>query len=696
MNILDRLSIQSKLILAMLLVSLMSILAVMAIGYSNAKEEFSRSIQNQLNGQRIEKTNVLKSYLTSIKNEVVMISDRRVVIETARDLREAYRNLANARMEPIYDEKLKEFYEKKFLPELGKNTDTNPILQQYYPKTTTQRYLQYFYIANNPAPYEQGQTLEFANDGSSWSEIHRKFQPVVSRVAKTLGFEDVHIVDADTLDVIYTYQKTIELGTNLNDGPMAETNLANMVRKLTQMGDKDAYKMADFQLYAPSLGKPVAFLGSPIYDGYRMIAILVFQFPINEVTRIMSSNFEWEKEGMGKTGETYVVGRDFTMRSKSRFMVQHPKEFLEQLKDVGVANSVIQQIQRQGNVLMALPVKTPSVEAALRGKEGIGEINDYRDVPTISAYGPIDLDSVRWAVIAEMDSSEAYEPLLKFARDILISGAGLAFLTAILALWIGRYLTKPIYELAEGARRVASGEKNVQVKVQSSDEFRELSTAFNGMATTLEAKTLELEKKVQENEELLLNILPASAAARMKEGESTSNQRFADVSVLFAHIEGFDELEGASLDLLQELVLAFDEAADRSGVEKVKTVGSSYFAVCGLSVQRPDHVDRIVEFARNLVQIIRRFNAERNLQLDINIGINAGPVVGGIVGRSKFIYDLWGDTVNIASNLRTHEEMAILVTEEVYDRLGGTRSFTVANDVDIKGKGLMKTWRLTD
>jgi class 3 adenylate cyclase len=143
-------------------------------------------------------------------------------------------------------------------------------------------------------------------------------------------------------------------------------------------------------------------------------------------------------------------------------------------------------------------------------------------------------------------------------------------------------------------------------------------------------------------------------------------------------------------------VAAFDEAAEQAGVEKVKTVGSSYMAVCGLSVQRPDHVNRTVEFARSMTQIVRRFNAERGLQLSIDIGVNAGPVVGGIVGTNKFIYDLWGDTVTIARNLRCDEGMAIVVTDDVYDRLHGTRTFVPAGETTVKGKGQIKTWRLVD
>ena len=105
--------------------------------------------------------------------------------------------------------------------------------------------------------------------------------------------------------------------------------------------------------------------------------------------------------------------------------------------------------------------------------------------------------------------------------------------------------------------------------------------------------------------------------------------------------------------LLSDIVAACDEAAEQHGVEKVRTIGSSYLAVSGLSVERPDHTARMVQFANDVVRIVKRFNAERGVHLVAEIGINAGPVIGGLVGRRKFIYDLWGDTVKLARGIES-------------------------------------------
>jgi class 3 adenylate cyclase len=148
--------------------------------------------------------------------------------------------------------------------------------------------------------------------------------------------------------------------------------------------------------------------------------------------------------------------------------------------------------------------------------------------------------------------------------------------------------------------------------------------------------------------------------------------------------------------LLSDIVAACDEAAEQQGVEKVRTIGSSYLAVSGLSVERPDHTARMVQFALEVVRIVKRFNAERGVRLAAEIGINAGPVIGGLVGRRKFIYDLWGDTVKLARGIESDGKMSILVTRPVYDRVRDLVDFGSATSVDVRGMGPVELFSLLD
>jgi class 3 adenylate cyclase len=253
----------------------------------------------------------------------------------------------------------------------------------------------------------------------------------------------------------------------------------------------------------------------------------------------------------------------------------------------------------------------------------------------------------------------------------------------------------------QAAKRVSQGDLDVEVEVTAADEYGDLGEAFNEMVASLRTGRQELDRQVQENERLLVSLLPASGAAHFRGGNADARQSFADVTVAHVNFVGFGSIsrelgEDDSMALLSDIVAACDEAAEQYGVEKVRTIGSSYLAVSGLSVERPDHTARMVDFAREVVRIVKRFNAERGVHLSAEIGINAGPVVGGLVGRRKFIYDLWGDTVKLARGIESDGKTSILVTRTVYERVRDLVAFGSATRAHVSGMGPVELFSLLE
>jgi adenylate cyclase len=207
------------------------------------------------------------------------------------------------------------------------------------------------------------------------------------------------------------------------------------------------------------------------------------------------------------------------------------------------------------------------------------------------------------------------------------------------------------------------------------------------------------EKKVSER--LLLNVLPRSVAERLKADPGIIADSFRDVSVLFADIVGFTELsENLSPEelvaLLNEVFSLFDGIAERRGLEKIKTIGDAYMAVAGVPTPVADHAGRAAHMALDMLQALQRFNAENGYELQLRIGIHSGAAVAGVIGKSKFIYDLWGDAVNTASRMESQGVVAhTQVTEATRRQLGEEFEFEERGAIDIKGKGEMRTWLLT-
>jgi guanylate cyclase len=204
------------------------------------------------------------------------------------------------------------------------------------------------------------------------------------------------------------------------------------------------------------------------------------------------------------------------------------------------------------------------------------------------------------------------------------------------------------------------------------------------------------------SERLLLNVLPPSIAQRLKEQPAVIADAFDSATVLFADIVGFTAYASAQppedvVGVLNDLFSRFDRIAERHGIEKIKTVGDGYMAVAGLPEPRADHDEAILDAALDMRNAIHRFTHETGVDLAIRIGIATGPVVAGVIGNKKFSYDVWGDTVNMASRMESHGVAgAIQVTSAVKARLVDRYEFEKRAPVNIKGKGPTTTYLLRE
>ncbi len=204
----------------------------------------------------------------------------------------------------------------------------------------------------------------------------------------------------------------------------------------------------------------------------------------------------------------------------------------------------------------------------------------------------------------------------------------------------------------------------------------------------------------QQTDRLLLNILPATIAERLKKDQRTIAEHFAEVSVLFADIVGFTELSARIsptelVHMLNAIFSQFDYLVERHGLEKIKTIGDAYMVVGGIPIPKPDHAEAIAEMAIDMQTTMVQFNAETGQNFRMRIGIHTGPVTAGVIGVKKFIYDLWGDTVNTASRMESHGIPGeIQVTEATYERLRDRYYFEQRGAIAVKGKGEMQAYLL--
>ena len=323
------------------------------------------------------------------------------------------------------------------------------------------------------------------------------------------------------------------------------------------------------------------------------------------------------------------------------------------------------------------------------------------DLSFTNLYG-MDVTAER-AIVKFPDANP--NPILRIRWDgtLVYHNAASAELVAELHLAIGGRLGDDLLELllehvrtdATNPVEVTAGPCVYALKPVDVPEFGFINVYGTDISAVREREAL-----ARENERLLLNILPEPIAQRLRVGEPLIADRFDDVTMMFADIVEFTRLSAELspselVGVLNDVFSAFDALVDAHGLEKVKTIGDAYMVVGGMLESSTDHTARVAEMALELAATVGRLDAAARLGIDFRIGIHCGPVVAGVIGTKKFIYDVWGDTVNLASRMELHGIPGrVQVTYAVKERLAGTFDLEARGLIDIKGKGPTPTWLL--
>jgi class 3 adenylate cyclase len=288
-------------------------------------------------------------------------------------------------------------------------------------------------------------------------------------------------------------------------------------------------------------------------------------------------------------------------------------------------------------------------------------------------------------VLGQLKADDTYKAL----PIIVISGAD-QFEKTIKCIEIGAedYLPKPFDPILLRARIFSSLEKK---------RLRDLDRKHLEMLNQ-EKQLLEVEQ--MKTEKLMLNILPRPIAERLKRGEKNISGSYPDVTILFSDLVGFTKMSSKTtatelVRLLNDLFTRFDIRAEALGLEKIKTIGDAYMVVGGLPIPRPDHAALCAEMALGMFEDLQNFNQENNAELNMRIGMNTGPVVAGVIGFTKFSYDLWGNTVNTASRMEsTSQHGRTQVSPSTFEVLKDLYDFEDAGLMECKGLGEIRTYLL--
>jgi class 3 adenylate cyclase len=694
-------SIRSKLMGLLLLLAVTTLAVTGTVSYLQQRKALADQTFNQLTGITRTRRAQIETYYRTVQSHVETLSSDRMIIDAIVDFQHAYKEMDKTSLRPSVMDAVRENYRDEFYPEMQRLHVARHSFQEYLPVKPAAFQLQYLYIVKNPFPKDRRDELIDAGDGSEYSRVHSKYHKALRNIVRKFGYYDLYLVDSENGRQLYDVTKDRDFATSLRDGPYASSNLAKVVQLCQATNNPNDVFFSDFEPYEASRGEPTQYVASPIFDGDHRLGALVLQLSTEAINQVMTGDRGWLRDGLGETGESILVGPDYLSRSDVRPYIENPDLYLRQLQDAGTSPDTIERIRTFHTTILQLPLKLPSVEYALQGQQGtrIGIRENGLRLALVS-YTPLQIENLHWALISRETTFEAFQPIRQLQWVFSGWGVVLLLLTSLAAWLVARQMLRPINALVDAAEKITAGDLTAHVDWKSSDELGTLAETFNSMTRSIREKTAIIEEKNRENEALLLNILPGEIASRLKSGEHEIADAFADVTVLFGDIVGFTALSsktsaGQIVEMLNGLFSRFDEQAQKLGIEKIKTIGDCYMAVCGLPKVCPDHAARMARMALQMMDATAEYGKEMGIALQLRIGLNSGAVVAGVIGATKFIYDLWGDTVNLASRMEsTGVPGGIQVTRAVYERLQDTFELQERGLVQVKGKGEIETWLL--
>lgn len=365
---------------------------------------------DQLKSITSTKKRNVEYYFDIIRSQILTFSEDRMIIDAVKSFRNAFYKMGNGIQGDQLrgmKESLEAYYSSEFIPRLNDNLDQGTNADDYMPTDARAIELQYLYISNNSYPTGAKSKLDHAADGSDYSHAHALYHPVLRNFLEKFGYYDIFLIDAVTGDMLYSVFKEVDFATSLVDGPYRSTNFGKVVQSAMSNSEKDFVQLIDFEPYDPSYHTPASFIASPVYDGDEKTGIVVFQMPINKINQILTGDRKWREDGLGESGETFIVGHDFKLRSISREVIEDMDTHLLSLKKLKHDESAIQQIKKMETNILLEEIKQDSVAKALGGMTGTQLENSKFGFDMLCAFAPLDIPDVHWIIMSTMKEEEA-------------------------------------------------------------------------------------------------------------------------------------------------------------------------------------------------------------------------------------------------------------------------------------------------
>ena len=472
---------------------------------NEARNALEEQAKNQLIAIREMKKSQIEGYFQTIRDQLITFSNDRMIMEAMKAFPAAFKTFRDHIQATDQDlqqwtTQLGNYYLDDFSQEYRlRNPEQESQSLSFFKQLDSDSIaLQYHYIQANPHPLGSKDGWNASTDSSTYSFLHSQYHPHIREFLKKFGFYDIFLVDLESGDIVYSVFKELDFSTSLINGPYANTGIGEVFRQAKAATTADMVSLNDFAPYPPSYEDPASFMASPIFDRDKKVGVLIFQMPIDRINAIMTNDAKWNSVGLGHSGETYLIGSDFMMRNQSRFLLEDKDTYLQAIRTTGIPPHMIKLIDAKNTSIGLQPVKTIGTQAALAGKTDFAIFPDYRNVPVLSAYAPLNIPGLHWGIMSEIDVREAFEPVSAMSDQIALSTIWITGSMVIFSVGLGWLFasktTQPIHMLQTTIDSIVkNSHMHSRIEVHTQDEVGTLARSYNALLDRLQRVNGQME-----------------------------------------------------------------------------------------------------------------------------------------------------------------------------------------------------------
>ncbi len=673
-------SLKKKLILSLTLAGLLPALIISYLAYDKSSNSLHDEVKSKLVAVRESKTFELEELIKLMETQVKDLGGSGLTSGAYNALNEGYNNLENDYKDQDLNKlrtELVKYYTANFIEEYNKTNEKKLSSQDLVNALSNKAvYLQTTFIRNNSNPVGQ-KYKENKPDNSSYSLAHEKFNRDFVKYLMNYGYYDIFIVDSATSNIIYTVHKEIDLGQNIKSSSLKQTPLFSAYEDAIK--DPSKSHITKMDKYWPSFNAPAQFVSQAIVIDGKVTGALIYQVPVGKYNEILTGKFNWKEQGLGDTGENYIIGGDFKMRSIARGLHSNQSDYISKLKDLNYSQGDLDYIANQKTSALTVTVKGEFIQDHVKNnKSGVFEHKDFVGSDVITAIQKIKIDELDWYFISEMDIAEALKGIYALKNLMLaivgISAVAIAFFAFTLATTLSNKIVTISNHLKEGAGSV----------LDSSTKIAEGATELSSTTDELAASVQETSSSVAEISAMVTRSSESAALAsklsqdsREKAVQGKESVREVKGVIQLIHKSNEDVVSGVNDNnaKIEEINRVIQEIAD-----KTKVINDIVFQTKLLSFNASVEAARageqgkgfavVAEEVGNLATMSGKAASEIGVLLD-----ESTSKVKQIVDSSKAQMEkiLEGAKSNVENGIRKSTEC-----EDILDEV--LKSFEIVND----------------